>query len=207
MTKVEIQKMSLGPYGTNCYLLVSQATSEALLIDPADDADTILKNCQRVKVSRILITHNHFDHIQALSAVKKALNVPVSSHELDAGKISPTPDSYLSDGEIIKFGDCSVKCLYTPGHTAGSIAFYTEGILVAGDTLFPGGPGKTANHTAFQEIITSITTKLFSLPQETIFYPGHGDGMTIKASLEEYRVFSQRQHAPNLCGDVLWLSS
>ncbi len=207
MDKVEIHKMPLGPYGTNSYLLVCKATSDGVLIDPADEPEKILKVSQQVKIVNILITHNHFDHIQALPAVKKALNVPVGIHELDAGKISPIPDFYLKDGDVIKFGDCSLRCLFTPGHTAGSTAFYTAGNLIAGDTLFPGGPGKTANPAAFRDIVRSITDKIFSLPDETFVYPGHGEGTTVKQAKEEYANFNQRRHSPDLCGDVLWLSS
>jgi len=97
--------------------------------------------------------------------------------------------------------------LHTPGHTPGSLCLLSGKHLFSGDTLFPGGPGKTGNPAAFEQIINSITEKLFILPDETLVYPGHGEDTVLGKEKQEFAVFSSRPRTPGLCGDVLWLSS
>jgi len=99
-----------------------------------------------------------------------------------------------------------LKVLHTPGHTAGSLSFLTGKYLISGDTIFPGGPGKTGSPDMFRQIVNSITEKIFALPDDTQVYPGHGDATVLKKEKEEFTVFSSRPHSPDLCGDVLWLS-
>jgi glyoxylase-like metal-dependent hydrolase (beta-lactamase superfamily II) len=113
----------------------------------------------------------------------------------------------LNDGDEIFVGANKLRVLHTPGHTPGSVCFLVGNYLIAGDTLFPGGPGKTQSPDDFQRIIESITQRLFVLPDETKVYPGHGEATTIKEAKQQYEVFSTRPHDPNLCGDVVWTSS
>jgi glyoxylase-like metal-dependent hydrolase (beta-lactamase superfamily II) len=96
--------------------------------------------------------------------------------------------------------------MHTPGHTPGSLCFRTGRYLISGDTIFPGGPGKTGSPAAFQEILKSITDKILPLDDDTLVYPGHGEKTVLKKEKEEFAIFSSRPHPPNLCGDVLWLS-
>jgi glyoxylase-like metal-dependent hydrolase (beta-lactamase superfamily II) len=95
--------------------------------------------------------------------------------------------------------------LHTPGHSPGSICFLTGNILLAGDTIFPGGPGKTGSPDDFREIIHSLEQKIFVLPDDTKIFPGHGEPTTVKDAKQEYAVFSGKSHNPDLYGDVLWL--
>jgi hydroxyacylglutathione hydrolase len=113
----------------------------------------------------------------------------------------------LNDGDTISFGDLKLEVLHTPGHTPGSLCFKWVRHLISGDTIFPGGPGKTWSPRAFNQIIKSITEKILVLPDDTRIYPGHGDATVLKKEKDEFAVFSSRSHSPNLCGDVLWLSS
>jgi len=104
-------------------------------------------------------------------------------------------------------GKVKIKVIYTPGHTPGSVCFLIQDHLFAGDTLFPGGPGRTDSPEDFQLILKSINEKLFGLPDETQVYPGHGEFTTIGKEKTEYSVFLSRKHEPGLCGDVSWLKS
>jgi glyoxylase-like metal-dependent hydrolase (beta-lactamase superfamily II) len=113
-------------------------------------------------------------------------------------------DRPLSDGDEIAVGSLTVRAIHTPGHTPGSTCFLVEGNVISGDTLFPGGPGRTQSPRDLEESIKSITSRLHTLPQETAVLPGHGAGTTIGESRREYAVFASRSHPPDLCGDVTW---
>ncbi|MGB6339420.1 MAG: MBL fold metallo-hydrolase, partial [Candidatus Aminicenantaceae bacterium] len=104
-------------------------------------------------------------------------------------------------------GNINLEVLHTPGHTPGSLCFIYDRYLFSGDTLFPAGPGRTSTPAAFEQIVRSLKEKIFPLPENTLIYPGHGASTILKKEKEEFAVFSSRTHPPNLCGDVLWLSS
>jgi glyoxylase-like metal-dependent hydrolase (beta-lactamase superfamily II) len=154
----------------------------------------------------ILITHNHFDHLGALSELESALRVPVAAHASDASGLPVQPSILLNDGDILPLGNLEVKVLHTPGHTPGSLCFLIGGYLLSGDTIFPGGPGKTVSPLRFKEIVESIKSKIFVLPDDTLVYPGHGDTTILRKEKAEFAAFSSQSH-PDLCGDVLWLES
>jgi len=139
--------------------------------------------------------------------VRDKLKAPVASHPLEAGTLPSPPDLTLADGDVVHFGKVSLRILHTPGHTLGSLCLLTGKHLFSGDTLFPGGPGKTSTPAAFEQIVNSITEKLFVLPDETLVYPGHGEDTILGKEKQEFAIFSSRHHPPGLCGDVLWLSS
>ena len=190
---------------SNAYLLMCRATGDSVVVDAPGDARRILEQTKGTNPRYILITHNHFDHLGALAHLRSELGVPVAAHPLDA--LPSPPDMVLSDGDTITFGRIELKVLHTPGHTPGSVCFYTDKYLISGDTLFPGGPGKTGSPDALRRIIQSITDKLLVLPDDTQVYSGHGDPTVLKKEKDEIAVFKSRSHAPDLCGDVLWLSS
>jgi glyoxylase-like metal-dependent hydrolase (beta-lactamase superfamily II) len=126
---------------------------------------------------------------------------------MDAKGLPLRPEILLEDGEKVSYGNTSLKVLHTPGHTPGSLCFLMGKYLISGDTIFPGGPGKTKSPTDLKLIIESITRKIFVLPDDTAIYPGHGDSTLLRKEKEELSIFSSRSHDPNLFGDVLWLSS
>ena len=156
------------------------------------------------RVTRIVVTHRHGDHWVSIDALKAKTGAPVSCHEADRERYAAKVDSTIADGEEIEIGGLRVRAIHTPGHTPGSLCFLVGRHLISGDTLFPGGPGRSDKPEDLQEEIRSITTKLFALPDETAVHPGHGDGTTICQAKREYAVFASREHPADLCGDVTW---
>ena len=204
---IQIEKLELGPFGTNAYILICRQTGASVLVDAPGEAGKILAQLKGSDPQYILMTHNHMDHTGALAEVKSALNIPIAAHRDDAGNLPLKPDLLLDDGDVISCGDIELKVLHTPGHTPGSLCFLTGNYLIAGDTLFPGGPGKTGSPTDFKRIVDSLSSKIFVLPDDTRIYSGHGDSTILKKEKQAFETFCAGAHDPNLCGDVLWSSS
>jgi glyoxylase-like metal-dependent hydrolase (beta-lactamase superfamily II) len=204
--QIKIDRFELGPFGTNTYVLTCQETGESVVVDAPGEVGKIMEALQGTHPQYILMTHDHFDHVGALSELKSALNVPVAAHPADANDLPVPVDILLNQGEKISFGGIELEVIHTPGHTPGSLCFLADDYLIVGDTLFPGGPGKTQSPADFRQIIESITQKIFRLPADTRVYPGHGEATTVKEAKQQYELFSTRPHDPNLCGDVVWVS-
>ncbi len=204
---IQIERLELGPFGTNAYIVVCQKTRDSVLIDTPAEASTILARLKGTNPKYILLTHNHMDHLGALAELYSGLKVPLAAHALDAPGLPSSPEMLLNDGDTVSFGNLKFEVLHTPGHTPGSLCFRAGRYLISGDTIFPGGPGATRSADAFRQIIESITGKIFVLPDDTQIYPGHGDSTVLKKAKDEFAVFSSRPHDANFYGDVLWLSS
>src|SRR2546426_10362548 len=161
-SQVEITKLVVGPMDNNVFVVRCRETGEAVLLDAANEHDRLLEMCQRLNVRKVLETHGHWDHIQAVPAVRDAgYDVGVTAG--DAGML-PSYDFLLEDDSVIEVGRLRLRTILTPGHTPGSICFQVEGspVLFSGDTLFPGGPGATRFQGAdFTTIIRSIEDRLF----------------------------------------------
>lgn len=204
---VRIETMQLGPYGTNTYIVVCQETRDSLVVDAPASAGKIIESLQGTNPKYILLTHDHSDHTGALAELRSRLEAPLATHAADSRSLKAPPEISLKDGDTMTLGSIKLEVLHTPGHTPGGLCFKIGKYLLAGDTIFPGGPGRTWSPFNFEQIVDSITEKIFTLPDDTIICPGHGDITTVKKAKEEYAVFASRPHSPNLCGDVLWLSS
>ena len=178
--QAEIHKVVVGPYENNVFVLRCTQTGDAVLIDAANEHDLLLELCQGLGVRRVIETHGHWDHIQAVPQLRDAgYSVHVTAE--DAGML-PSYDELLEDESVIEVGRLRLHTIHNPGHTPGSMSFRLEGspILFSGDTLFPGGPGNTKTDLGdFDLIIEQIDRKLFTLPPETLVLPGHGDDTTI----------------------------
>ena len=175
-----IDKIVVGPYENNVFILRSKGTGDAVLVDAANEHELLLEVCRATAVRRVLTTHGHFDHIGAVTAVRDA-GIDVGIAPEDAAML-PAYDFVIPDEDVIEVGDLRLRTIHTPGHTPGSTCFLLEGhpVVFSGDTLFPGGPGNTKfENASFDQIIESIDRRLFTLPEDDLVLPGHGLDTTI----------------------------
>lgn len=182
-TGIEVHKVVVGPVDNNVFVIRCTETGQAVLLDAANEHEKLLELCRTLGVRTVLETHGHWDHIQAIPAVRDAgYEVGVTAE--DAAML-PSYDYLLEDDTVIEVGRLRLRTLHTPGHTPGSMSFHVEGtpLLFSGDTLFPGGPGATHFEGGdFDTIIRSIEDRMFRVfGADTVVLPGHGDDTTIGA--------------------------
>jgi glyoxylase-like metal-dependent hydrolase (beta-lactamase superfamily II) len=196
LAELIITKMEVGDFGNNTYLLRCRATDQQLLVDAAAEPDSILQLVGRDGLTSVLTTHRHGDHWGALAEVVQATGATTYAGELDAEAIPVPSDVLVKDGDTVEVGQCALTAVHLVGHTPGSIALLYDDPtgtphLFTGDCLFPGGPGRTTNREDFSSLMDGLQRKVFDrLPDETWFYPGHGDDSTLGAErphLEEWR--------------------
>ncbi len=197
----------MGPIDNNSYILSCRETGEGVIIDAPAEPEKLLAEIGDVKVKAIIITHRHGDHTAGLREVKDRTGAPLGAHPEDAQALPMPTDFQLKDGDTYEVGKVRLRAVHTPGHTPGALCLVTGKHVFTGDTLFPGGPGRTGSPEAFRQVKDSIVSKILPLPGDTAVLPGHGDDTTIGKSAEEVRAFESRSHPENLCGDVEWLKS
>jgi glyoxylase-like metal-dependent hydrolase (beta-lactamase superfamily II) len=179
--RLTITKFSVSEMDNNVYLLRCQQTDEQVLIDAADDAPHILQVVGGDGLARVVTTHQHWDHHRALADVVKATEAETVAGAEDADELPVPVDRRVTDGDVVAVGSCRLEVIHLVGHTPGSIALLyddPEGPphLFTGDSLFPGGPGRTTSPADFTSLMDDLEAKVFNrLPDETWFYPGHGD--------------------------------
>ena len=192
--RAEIHRVVVGPMDNNVYVLRCRETGEAVLVDAANEHEQLLELCRGLGVRRVLETHGHWDHIQAVPAVRDAgFDVGVAAEDAE---MLPGYDFILEDDQVLQVGRLRLRTVHTPGHTPGSTCFLVEGspVLFSGDTLFPGGPGATEFPGGdFPTIIRSLDQRLFSpLDADTIVMPGHGVDTTIGAERPHLQEWADR---------------
>ena len=197
LSTVTIGKVSVGPMDNNAYLLTCRETGERLLVDAADDAATLLDLVGDGRLEQVVTTHRHRDHWQALPEVVAATGARTLAGRDDGGELPVPPDVLLDDGDRVRVGHVELEVISLVGHTPGSVALLHRDPdghphLFTGDSLFPGGVGNTQGDAArFASLIDDVEHKLFDvLPDDTWFYPGHGQDSTLgaeRASLPEWR--------------------
>ena len=192
--------LTVGPLAVNCFILGDPSTGDGVVVDPGDEAERILAAVQRLglTIRDVINTHGHFDHVggnrQVIAATGARLLIhrndsPFLGRAVDTASIyglstenSPPPDEHLEDGRVIRVGGFPIQVLHTPGHTPGGCCLLLEGQgkIITGDTLFAEGVGRTDfPGSSHEDLIAGIRTKLMTLPDDTVVYPGHGPSTTI----------------------------
>ena len=208
-------KNVVDPLYNNIWLIGSKKTKNAILIDAPPDINNIkkflIKN-NEWNINAIFITHNHYDHIDGLEDIISFLNKDIKiwigindSDKLKELKINPECIKYYENSNQYKLNQTIIKFISTPGHTPGSSCILVEGNLFTGDTLFPGGPGRTQDSKSFKMLVDNIEKKLLNLSEDTIVHPGHGNDTTIENSLNEFQIFkSKNLNIDNISGNITW---
>lgn len=196
LAALAVTKLSVGPMDNNAYLLRCLGTGEQVLIDAANEPARLLDLVGDAGLSRVVTTHRHQDHWQGLAEVVRATGARTAAGRDDVAAIPVATDEPLDDGDAVRVGDAELTVVHLVGHTPGSVALLyrdPEGHphLFTGDSLFPGGVGKTGGPEDFTSLLDDVETKLFGqLSDDTWFYPGHGDDSTLGAerpALPEWR--------------------
>lgn len=207
MIQMQVEHLTVGPVQTNCYLAINKETKEAIIIDPGDDADRIgmrLKQLEAKPVA-ILLTHGHFDHAGAAKTLATQYDILVYAHEKEAktledsrmnlsgplagGATTYHADVFLKDEQELTLAGLHMRVLFTPGHTPGGCCYYfpREDVLFSGDSLFCGSVGRTDfPGGSMRTLVDSVRSKLMSLPENTIVYPGHD----IETTIEQERMYN-----------------
>jgi hydroxyacylglutathione hydrolase len=210
-----LEKLTVGPFQENCYIVGDEATGTGVLFDPGDEATRIALAVEQthLEISQIIITHAHIDHVGAVTTLVDEYACPVVMHReaepmlrqlpsqalmmgVRFGKV-PNVDGYIEDEEVVRVGGLSFTALYTPGHAPGHLAFYSadEGVVISGDALFAGSVGRVDLPGGSMEVLMrSINERLLTLPDETVVLSGHGSETTIG---------EERAHNPFLVGGLL----
>jgi glyoxylase-like metal-dependent hydrolase (beta-lactamase superfamily II) len=193
---LRLTKLSVGPMDNNAYLLECRETGARALVDAADDAATLLALVGTGGLEQVVTTHQHRDHWQALAEVVAATGARTAAGRPDAEALPVPVDVPLDDGDRVQVGEVELEVIALVGHTPGSVALLYDDPgghphLITGDSLFPGGVGRTTNPADFSSLIDDVEHKIFDrLPDDTWFYPGHGNDSTLGAergSLAEWR--------------------
>ena len=204
---LDLRVLALGQWQENCYLLVDRATNEALLIDPGDEAGRVLEWAEGTTVRSILLTHAHRDHVGALAEVRAALGVLAGLHPDDeplAAKYGVAADFALIDGDVVRLGAHEIRVAHSPGHTPGSVCLCFDSRAAVGDVIFPGGPGHTNTPAELNQSLAALQRTVFTWPDETTLYPGHGRPTTVGQERAGFEAFLARPRPADMCGDVSW---
>ncbi len=199
-----LKSASVGPWPMNAYALICPETKQSVLIDPGADPDTLAAMLNDTTPIAILLTHAHFDHVDALDEMKERLNVPVYLHPADS-HMGVEADEWFADGDAFTVGQHTLQIIHTPGHTHGMVTLMLpDHRAIVGDTVFQGGPGKTWAPHYFAVTMETMRNIVFQWPDETECFPGHGPSFRIGDERPAFEAFLEREHPANLRGDVSW---
>lgn len=193
-----VEKLEVGVFAENCYIVGCEQTGEGVVLDPGDEIDRILARVESLslQIQEVWLTHAHLDHVKELKALQARLPVPVRMHREDEFLLQAMPaqaaafglatsgvprvDAYVEEGDVLHVGKLRFEVLHTPGHSPGSVTYVTSGAAFVGDVLFAGSIGRTDLPGGdYQVLMRSITEKLLPLGDATEVFPGHGPTTTI----------------------------
>lgn len=193
-----LETLVVGMIQANCYVLGDEKTGEAVVIDPGGDTPVIVRalSSRNLKPVAVVATHGHFDHVEGLAGMKRATGAPILVHKGDLPLIqgmtaqgmlfglqveaAPPPDKFVEEGDTIPFGSYALTVVHTPGHSQGSISLCLDRRVFVGDLLFAGSIGRTDLQGGdYDTLIRSVRDKIFTLPDDTVVYPGHGPTTTV----------------------------
>jgi glyoxylase-like metal-dependent hydrolase (beta-lactamase superfamily II) len=202
---LKLIKIEVGPWPMNSYIVIEPNSNTSAIIDPGADPEIILNATSDTKISAILLTHGHPDHVGGLYQLKRRTDALVYLHPLDAKKFNLEFDVAVADGDQIKIGDDTIRIIHTPGHTPGQVSFdLGDGRIIVGDTIFVGGPGRTWSAEDFSKTMDTMENIVFQWDDETKFFPGHGPHGKIGIEKSAFEKFLSSGWSPNLYGDVTW---
>jgi glyoxylase-like metal-dependent hydrolase (beta-lactamase superfamily II) len=210
VTDGRLKLVKVGPMGfaaNNCYVLSDSETNDAVIIDAPEGCEAIRPALEGLNLRSVIVTHRHRDHWAGIETMLSFVDAPVLTGVGDVEGHEDFVTNTITHGDVIEVGGLQLRVVFTPGHTPGHVCLVTGNHLLSGDTLFPGGPGRTRTNELLLQEIESIKRQLYVLPDGVSVYPGHGANTTIGASKAEYAVFESKPHDPELSGDVLWLES
>ena len=210
ITDGDLAVVVAGPagFGNNIYVIIDTSTNEAAFVDAPAEAECIeAAESAGVRPSKILLTHSHGDHTACIEQLKQRYGCRVYADPREPWLKEGQLDVPVTHDEELSVGNLRFRVVSVPGHTPGSTTFVHGLHAFVGDTLFPGGPGRSRTPEDLRQEIDSIEAQLYALPDATTIYPGHGDRTTIGLSKREFAVFAAKEHDPGLHGDVLWAES
>ena len=212
MSRLQLKQVTVGKWQEHCYLLMCPDTQEAALFDPGEEFDKIARLAGKARVTKILLTHSDVDHVGALEQARQKYRVPVYVHPADVSR-PPNPEApraplentrSLHEGQVIRVGAHQIRTFEVPGHSPGHVVFHFDDRALVGDTIFPGGPGRSHDAAALSLALYHLQRVIFRWPDRTTLYPGHGKPTTVGAERDRFMRFVAKPRAPEQHGDVSW---
>lgn len=180
MKEINVKVFTMGELNTNCYVIFRETDQSAVVIDPGAYSEDLLEFCRMFKVSYILVTHTHYDHVAGLNPIKSLTNAKIVVHSDEVRWLPEKPDVIISGDCELGWGEQIINVIHNPGHSPGGLSYVIGDFVFTGDTLMEGLIGPTdIPFSDRQQLITSIKDKLFVLNDELVVYPGHGNSTTI----------------------------